>query len=280
MGIDLPAYLRRIGFHGTARADLATLRQIAFHHAVAIPFENLDPFRGERVSLEPADVQRKLVLEGRGGWCFEHNLLLGEALRALGFTVHDLAARVLWGREPAARTARTHRLLEVEAEGRRWLADAGFGGQTPTGVLDLDDRGVQQTPHEPFRLSGLEGDLLLEALPTGVLDPVASAAAWRPLYRFDRARQWPIDFEAANFQLARDPQSHFSTGIAVARPVQDGRWSLRNRELTWRGLDGRERRQVLGDTAALHRALREHFGIDAAGLPGLDERFAGLVQVP
>jgi N-hydroxyarylamine O-acetyltransferase len=255
----------------SAGSALRTLRQLVLRLWLAIPFERLYPFRGVPVSLDLQDVQRKLVHDRRGGWCFEHNLLLGEALRAVGFTVHDLAARVLWGRAAAARTPRTHRLLEVEAGGRQWLVDTGFGGQTPTGILDLAGREPQPTPHESFLLQELEGDLLLQALPTGASD----RETWRPLYRFDRAPQWPVDFEAANFQLARDPQSPFTTQISVARPTQDGRWSLRNRELTWRGLDGREERRVIADAGALLETLERVFGIDATGL-GLERRFGGL----
>ena len=269
---ELSAYLARIGFAGQPRADLATLRQLALRHALAIPFENLDPFLGRGVSLLPADVERKLVAGRRGGWCFEHNLLLGNALRAIGFDVHDLAARVLWGRDELARTPRTHRLLRVGVAGREWLVDGGFGGLTLTGVLDLDDRQPQQTPHEPFRLRPLDGDLLLEA---EIADRDAGPR-WRPLYRFDLKPQWPVDFEAANFQLAHDPQSHFVTTLIAARPVAGGRCSLRNRELTLRAADGQVERRVLGDAAQLLEVLQEVFGIDTASLTGLAPRFAGL----
>ncbi|MEY2855481.1 MAG: hypothetical protein RL030_2613 [Pseudomonadota bacterium] len=271
MSLNLPEYLERIEASVAAPADLPTLRRIVYRHALAIPFENLDPFRGVPVSLDLANVQHKLVTGQRGGWCFEQNLLLGEALRALGFSVQDLAARVLWGRDETARTPRTHRLLEVEVAGRRWLADVGFGGQTPTGVLDLDDRAPQSTPHESFRLRDFDGDLLLEAQPTG-----DEGGLWRPLYRFDRTRQWPVDFEAANYQLAHDPQSHFTTGLSAARPTPDGRWSLRNRLLTWRGLDGAGQQRVIADAASLQETLRDIFGIEAMALARLEQRFGQL----
>ena len=273
--LDLPAYLERIGFTGRPRADLATLREIARRHAMAIPFDNLEPFCGRRVSLALGDVQRKLVHGHRGGWCFEQNLLFGEALRALGFTVHDLAARVLWGRAPSDRTPRTHRVLEVEAEGKHWLADAGFGGLSLTSVLDIGVRRVQATPHEPFRLGDLDGSLLLEA---EVDDAGGAGKRWLPLYRFDRARQWPMDFEAANFQLACDPASHFTTHLSLARPLDSGRWMLRDRELLWRGRDGRTERRLLADAGQLQAALRDAFGLEAAGIPGLAERFDSLAE--
>jgi arylamine N-acetyltransferase len=87
-----------------------------------------------------------------------------------------------------------------------------------------------------------------------------------------------VDFEAANFQLARDPRSHFTTDLSVALPTETGRWSLRNRELAWRGLDGAEQRQVLPDVAAVQDALRARFGIEAGGLARLDEKLARLAS--
>ena len=59
---------------------------------------------------------------------------------------------MLWGQPEDAITARTHMLLRVEAEGKSWLADCGFGGNTPTGPLQLVADVEQATPHESFRL--------------------------------------------------------------------------------------------------------------------------------
>ena len=77
--LDLDAYLERIGL--TGRPSLAQLHRA---HLTSIPFENLDPHQGLPVSLEPGDLERKLVTERRGGYCFEQNLLLKAALEALG----------------------------------------------------------------------------------------------------------------------------------------------------------------------------------------------------
>ncbi|MGC4027332.1 MAG: arylamine N-acetyltransferase [Steroidobacteraceae bacterium] len=268
----LTSYLGRIGFEGPVAGDMPTLRQIVLRHVLSIPFENIAAFTGQCVSLVPADVEAKLIGRRRGGWCFEQNLLLGSALRALGFEVQDLAARVLWGRPETARTARTHRLLRVVCGGHDFIADVGFGGLTTTGILALDTALVQQTPHEPCRLRPLEDDLLLEAQ---VVEPASGDARWLPLYRFNLQPQWPIDFEAANFQLAHDPKSHFVTGLAVARAVPEGRYSLRDRNLTFRSRGHSEQRR-LADAADLRSTLEEIFGLDTADMPGLEARFAAL----
>lgn len=87
MGLCLAAYLERIGLSG--RPDPAAVQHA---HAVAIPFENLDPQRGVPVSLDLDALQAKLVTGRRGGYCFEHNLLLAAALRERGHDVDLLLA--------------------------------------------------------------------------------------------------------------------------------------------------------------------------------------------
>jgi len=266
--MDLDTYLRRIGYRGAREPVRAVLAELVLCHTQSIPFENLDAFLGRRVSLDPADVERKLVRDGRGGWCFEQNLLFGNALRALGFEVTDLSGRVLWGRAPDAVTARTHRVLRVGVSGQDWLVEVGFGGQMLTAVLDLHSDAVQATPHEPFRLRRLGGEeRLLESLIRG---------EWKPLYRFDLQPQLPIDFEAANFQLVHDPASHFTQGLVISRVTGDGRMVLRSRELVRHVLGEETRREELHEAAAVIAARRELFDLHMDG--GTEAALAARLQ--
>jgi len=78
--IDCDAYFRRIGYAGPRTATLETLRALHALHPQAIAFENLNPLLGWPVPLDAPSLQRKLVHEGRGGCCFEQNLLLSHVL--------------------------------------------------------------------------------------------------------------------------------------------------------------------------------------------------------
>jgi N-acetyltransferase len=122
---DLDAYLERIGLSGSP-----TVEQVHRAHCTSIPFESLDPLMGLPVSLDPGDIFEKLVRSGRGGYCFEHNLLLAGALRALGAEVDLHLARVLRGGRPEVPRARSHLLLAVTIEDSKLLADVGFGSGT------------------------------------------------------------------------------------------------------------------------------------------------------
>lgn len=74
--VDLDRYFLRIGYHGPRAATLKVLRSLHALHPLAIPFENLDALSERRVALDPPALIQKLVEEGRGGYCFEHNALL------------------------------------------------------------------------------------------------------------------------------------------------------------------------------------------------------------
>jgi N-hydroxyarylamine O-acetyltransferase len=150
--IDLDAYFERIGNTGGRAATLETLRAIHTRHPEAIAFENLNPLLRRPVPLDAQSLQQKMIRDGRGGYCYEQNLLLSHVLRALGFQVTGLAARVLWNAPEGAITTRSHMLLRIDLDETSYVADVGFGGLTLTGPLLLQPDIEQSTPHEPFRL--------------------------------------------------------------------------------------------------------------------------------
>jgi N-hydroxyarylamine O-acetyltransferase len=73
--IDLDAYFARIRYAGPRKPTLALLHAIVAHHVAAIPFENLDVLLSWPILLEPASLQKKLIHDRRGGYCFEQNVL-------------------------------------------------------------------------------------------------------------------------------------------------------------------------------------------------------------
>ena len=122
---QLDAYLTRIGFTGPVRADLTTLDRIVHAHVRSVPFENLDVQLGRKLSTDPAAAFTKLVEQQRGGWCYEHNGVLGAALAAIGFSVTRISAGVM--RQVCGDEAMgSHLALLVECDGLR-LVDVGFG---------------------------------------------------------------------------------------------------------------------------------------------------------
>ncbi len=275
--IDLDAYLRRVGIAGptgTLRPDRETLQRLVTAHTAAIPFENLNPFLGLPVRLAPAELQRKLVESGRGGYCFEQNRLFAAVLSAIGFRVGGWAARVLWTQPDDALTPRSHLLLHVDGvDDLPLVVDVGFGGLTLTGTLRLIEGPEQRTPHEPFRLHrdppSAGGDWRLQAAVDG---------AWRTLYRFDERTQHPIDDEAANYQLSHDPASRFVAHLVAARVQPGRRLALFDRDFAVHPLGGPSERRRIGSPDELRALLQDAFGITLPAEPALSERLDRRLQ--
>ncbi len=272
MAADLSHYFERIGYGGSARADRSTLETLCELHPRSIPFENIDPLLRRPVDLDLPAIEAKLVRGGRGGYCFEHNLLFADILRSIGFEVTPLAARVVWrSPDPSRVGPRSHMLLRVELEGAPHVVDVGFGGLTLTGVLRLEPDVEQTTPHEPFRLR-LDGDTYgVEAKLHG---------QWAPLYRFDLQRQETIDYVVSSWFLCTNEMSPFVRVLMGARTFEGGRHALRDNVWTKYETGRDPQQQVLDQPEKLAAVLTETFGVALPPGADTDHLMAELVSRP
>jgi N-hydroxyarylamine O-acetyltransferase len=267
--VDLDAYFSRIGYSGSREPTLATLAKIHALHPAAIPFEALSPFTGEPVSLDPAAIVAKLVKDGRGGWCFEQNLLLYHVLASLEFEVKRLAARVRWKVPAGVTTARSHCLMQVTIDGERFIADVGFGGLTLTGPLRLVHNVEQATPHEPHRIVEKDGIHSMQAHVAG---------EWQTLYTFELNEAQVADYEVSNWYLGNFPQSHFVTTVVVARSPSGLRHTLRGNRYQIHHVGGETERRFLKSVNEFLEVLEGPFEIRVPRSAKLEEKLAGVIR--
>jgi arylamine N-acetyltransferase len=256
---DLSAYLKRVGHSGPVPPTVETLHALVAAHNRSIPFENLDPLLGIPVAdLSATALTDKLVHRRRGGYCFEHNGLMGFVLEELGFGVQRFAGRVVWMNPGTALTPLTHQVLSVTVPGvyGPFLVDVGFGGQTLTSPIRLESGPVQTTRHEPYRLRDHGQGYRLEAEIRG---------EWQPLYTFEPRPQPQIDLEVGSWYVSTHPTSHFVTGLTAALVTDDERWNLGGRNLAIHR-KGETERIRLGSAAEVLDALTNRFGINMADL--------------
>ena len=260
LSTGLAAYFARIGYHGEDTPTLQTLAAIVAAHNRSIPFENLDPLTGTPVAdLSVEALTDKLVHRRRGGYCYEHNGLLGHLLEELGYGVHRLAGRVVWMREEGADLpAQTHQALAVTTTDQRipYLVDVGFGGQTLTSPIRLEPDLVQPTRHEPYRLLEHPEGFALQARLKG---------RWEPLYLFGLHPQPRIDSEVGSWYVSTHPASGFVTGLSASLITDTERWNLRGRHLSVHRRDGTDKTR-LHSAAEVMNVLTDRFGIDLADL--------------
>ncbi|WP_306325734.1 arylamine N-acetyltransferase family protein [Streptomyces venezuelae] len=250
---DVEAYLRRIGAARPDREDSDALRELQLRHLRTVPFENLSIHLGEAVVLDEKALLDKVVGARRGGFCYEVNTTFAVLLRGLGYQVSLLQARV-FGEGGKPGIPYDHMALLVETvDGRRRLADVGFGEHSHF-PLDFDDRGEQEDPGGVFRIvEGAEGDL--DVLRDG-----------KPQYRVERRPRELADFAAGAWYHQTSPDSHFPRSLVCSLLTEDGRITLSDRKLITRAGGEREER-ILESEAEVRDAYRELFGIELTVLP-------------
>jgi N-hydroxyarylamine O-acetyltransferase len=212
--LDVDAYLERIGL---VSGGVPPWEAVHRAHATSIPFENLDSHRGIPVSLDQQDLERKMVADRRGGYCFEHNLLLASAIEHLGLQVEPMLARVRVGGAPPEARPTGHLVLRVtDGDGRQFHADVGFGLGT---LLDPIPFGASRgTVYEQsgwsFRVIEDGPELVLQT---------RGPEGWSDVYGFLPRPVPRIDIEMANWWICTSPRSPFVFGLIAAINHDDGR---------------------------------------------------------
>lgn len=246
---DRDAYLQHVGYDGKTVPTLDTLK--ALHHAqlYTIAFENFDIQLGRAINLNPAAIFEKLVRKNRGGYCFELNGLFLMALKSMGFDARPLLGRVHITGTPSGRG---HQIELITIDGRQWIADVGFGADTPRIPIPLELN--QPTIHDGQKIR------LVDAGHFGIMLQAEKDDEWIDLYSFDLSHVFPADIAYGNHYTSTHPHSFFVFARVAALPVENGVVTLLNNTLK-KIIDGNESVQELTEGQAYLDALKIHFGI-------------------
>jgi N-hydroxyarylamine O-acetyltransferase len=250
---DRDAWLSRIGYSGPREPTLQTLRGVIAAHSSAISYESVDVLLGHTPRLDLDSLQRKMIAGGRGGYCFEQNMLFRGALRSLGFSVTSLQARVVRGLAIDAPRPAFHMILRIDLPEGLYLADVGFGNLAPTAPLLLLPDIEQDTPHEPMRFITMGDELTLQC---------RLGERWEHIYRVVMLPRLDAEYEIVNWFAASHPDSPYRSNLIAARPGPGRtRITLFNARLIVRHTSGEVERYTLKDRDDFRAALAERFAL-------------------
>lgn len=268
---DISIYLQRLGYGAPPPPTLETLRALQARHTSTFPFETLSTMLRVPVPIDLPSLARKMLHDGRGGYCYELNRLYLALLRRLGFDARGITGRVVMGGPEEASTPRTHMLVTVLLDGSRYITDVGFGGMVPTGPLRVDTEEEQATAHEPYRLTHHEGSYTLRALVAG---------SWRAMYVFDLQPQTDIDYVVGNWYVSTHEDSPFLGQLVAARTGPGLRRTLGNGSYAIHRLGVASERRQLTEVDAVIDVLQSDFGIRMPRHPDLRDIVARLIADP
>ena len=227
--MDVSRYLERILCTDPAGIDLSTLIQLQRQHLLSVPFENLDIHLNNLIVLEVEKIYQKIVLDQRGGFCYELNGLFGQLLQVLGFKVKYLAARVIQdGHIPSDFD---HLTLCVEIQGKEYIVDVGFGAFILHPLL-LEVDIVQADPLGSFIIHHSDAGFLICKL---------EGSHEEPQFAFTLQEHSLEEFEDRSLYYQKDAKSHFRKKMMISRMTREGRVTLTPVELKISEADKEER---------------------------------------
>lgn len=244
---QIQSYLARIGLTKPVRSDLDGLNTLIRGQLTHIPFEALDVWgTGACPSLEIDDLCRKIVLDYRGGYCFELNTIFRVLLNSLGFDAYQVIASLVDENGVAAPPA--HNGIICTLEGEKYFVDVGFGGPVPFGAMKLC-AGIQYG----FRLEK-RGEFWYLFRQTEERDVF--------FLRFRDNAAEPCELIPLNFYVSQLPDIHFRHILRVNQRKEGGIvYSLVDHELTIHTPQGKTVIPV-PDKGVLAQVLEEYFAID------------------
>lgn len=122
--MNIRQYLNRIDFSGPVSINPETLSRLQEKHLLNVPFENLDIHNNTRIDLRNS--YNKIIINNRGGFCYELNGLFYQLLAGLGFKVKMVSARV-YNAQNGYGPEFDHMTLIVTFDNEEYLSDVGFG---------------------------------------------------------------------------------------------------------------------------------------------------------
>lgn len=223
-----PAYLDALGLApDDPSRDL--LAEIVRRHVAELAFTSVGPRLRDELPLDPHALFDRIVVRRRGGYCFEHNGLIFEVLRDLGYEPRLVLARVLINGNPDP--ALTHRISVVELDGVPHVVDVGFGAPGPHLPVPLTG-GEVGSAWRRFRVT--------EARPGHWHMQARTGDGWQSLYRFELLEYGQSDCEVGHFYSHRHPRASFVNTLVASVIRDDEVRSLRDAEFRVIRADGEE----------------------------------------
>ena len=252
-GMDVRAYLERIGYGGPWEASAEVLHGLHVAHLQSVPFENLSVALKEPIRLDLEGLFEKIVRRRRGGFCYELNGLFGALLEEAGFVVSYLSSR---GIEEDGRLCPEfdHLTLRVGLPGEKempWLADVGWGDSF------LEPLRLDRTEEQPqgLRAYRIEADEEYRILWQRNYD-----GSWERQHRFTfQPRAFPQDFEEMCVYHQTSPDSTFTRQRMCTLATPEGRVSLFDTRLLTTAHGVVSAQPVVEEARA--EILRDQFGI-------------------
>lgn len=254
--MNVEKYLARIGMDRTGVvADIAGLKMLQRQHLLNVPFENLDIHWRRPIRVDIGAFYQKIVVENRGGFCYELNGLFNELLRELGFVTRLLSARVATP-DGSFTPEYDHAAILVIFGEMQYIADVGFGAFSAE-PLQFIAEVEQDDPAGTFMVRRHDMEYFEVAK--------QEDSGWKSEYIFK-----PLGHDLSEFADRCEwqqvsPDSHFTKGRLCSLMTVNGRKTLTDDKFILTEGNNKSEIPIVGEDE-FETVLFTQFGITVAGI--------------
>lgn len=223
--MDLQAYFDRIHFEGSTEASISNLQEIHRAHVRHVPFENLDIHYQHWITLDQARFFDKIVLRKRGGFCYELNGLLMQALTMMGYEAHFISGSVFLPPQQSFGPYLAHVAILVHFPTQSFLVDVGFGSSFPE-PLPIEWNRVQTQQGVQYVLRPInEEEILIDR-------SFDEGSTFMPMYKFKQTPRVLEDFQPLCEYHQTSEESPLYQKKLCSMATENGRITLTSHHLT------------------------------------------------
>ncbi|MEM9337793.1 MAG: arylamine N-acetyltransferase, partial [Bacteroidota bacterium] len=219
--IDTQVYLKRLGLEQQP-PSLEYLKALHYAHVHTIPFENLDIHYNRKIILDFQKIFHKIVIDRRGGFCYELNGLFYHLLYHLGFSCYCASAQFLKD-SGAFSPDFDHLIVIVRLDDKNFLVDVGFGEAfIHPKKIETQQVQIDYTTYWKFEQDPDENYLLSHS---------KDASVYHTKYRFDLEEKQLIQFMEMCEYHQTSVESMFTNKKLITVKTKNGRVTLTDKKL-------------------------------------------------
>ncbi len=247
--MNITHYLARIGIHKKPAISKQVLFDLQEAHLRNIPFENLDIHYYKKIILDVDTFYHKIVMNKRGGFCYELNGLFYQLLKHIGFNVKMVSGRVYLDKVSYGNEF-DHLAIVATIENQNYLVDVGFG-KFSLKPLEIQMEDEIADTFGNFKFEGYDSDYIR-------INEVQNDDLI-PQYMFKMQERDLLEFEGMCNYHQQNSSSHFTQKKMISIPTKDGRITLTNKQLKITG--GGTEKKISFDEGQFELYLQKYFKI-------------------
>lgn len=255
--MNIDKYLERINYKGKTSPNLDNFKSIHRQHLYNIPFENLDIGNKVEIILDIDNLEKKIIYNNRGGYCYELNGLFYHLLKEIGYNVKMISARV--SNDKIEFGPEFDHLALITELDEQWLTDVGFGDNFLEPIT-LTINKPQKNLNGWFKITEYENKYENEGDNNYLkLSKIVKDDVYTDEYIFTtRERDWQ-DFNKMNKYHQTSPDSPFTKKKVCTIAKENGRVTLTNDKLII--TEGSTKKVIeVKDEKDFDKKLYEYFG--------------------